>query len=321
MDEEDVHSVVIGGVAVTSKPQRRPRKEAAGATAAIAAVAAAADEQTSTGDGEVFAFTADLLLPPSSSSNSSSSSMRLIGLEYLDHTADIIVHAVSPSLGALFACVAMGMFNYMTDLLLVRPTESQLISAKGRDLSGLLFAFLNEMHALYGEVYFFVSQIKDIRFRTEAATSAATAAESPAAAADTTQQQQQQQLVVECLAFGERFDRTRHSQGTEIKAVTFHQLKLLLTRQQQQQQQQQQEQQQEGEVEVVEDVAGLADLESLEAQLKDGNLRLEAYVVAPAGEQLLPPAAAVASSNECCAPPCLLLLQQWQLSCLAAACA
>ncbi|KAL8444554.1 hypothetical protein Emag_005450 [Eimeria magna] len=290
MDEEDVQSVVIGGVAVTSKPQRRPRKEAA---AAATTAAAAADELTSEGGGEVYDFTADLLLPPSSSSSSSSSSsMKLIGLEYLDHTADIIVHAISPSLGALFACAALGMLNYMTDLLLVRPTECLKVSARGRDISGLCFNFLNEVHALYGESYFFVSRIQDVRFRKEAIPSAA-AADAPAAAADTPQQQQQQQqLIVECRAFGERFDKTRHSQGTEIKAVTFHQLKLLLTRQQQQQQQQQEQQQQqqqeqqqqeqqqqEQQLEVVEDIAGLSDMDILEAKLKDGDVRLEAYVV------------------------------------------
>ncbi|KAL8446412.1 hypothetical protein Emed_004866 [Eimeria media] len=314
MDEEDVQSVVVGGVTVTSKPQRRPRK-----AAAAAAATAAADELTREEGGEVYDFTADLLLPPTTSSSSSSSSnsssnnsssssssnnssssgtiMRMTGLEYLDHTADIIVHAVSPSLGALFACAAFGMFNYMTDLLLIKPTECMHISARGRDLAGLLFDFLNEMHALYGESYFFVSRIKDIRFRTEATPAAAAADAAPAAAADTPQQQQQQQqqqqLLVECRVFGERFDKNRHSQGTEIKAVTFHQLKLLLTRQQQQQQQEQQQQQQEQqqqeqeqqqqqeqqEMEVVEDIAGLADLGALEAKLKDGDVRLETYVV------------------------------------------
>ncbi|KAL8425132.1 hypothetical protein Efla_006093 [Eimeria flavescens] len=298
MSEEEEASVVIGGVAVASRPQRRPRMAAAAAAAAESAAAAEESAAAAEADCEVFAFTPDMLLPPanlgsSKTSNSSSSSSTIgLGLEYLDHTADIIVHAVSPSLSGLFACAALGLFNYMTDLLLVRPLKTRRVSARARDLSGLLFAFLNEMHALYGEEYFFVSRIDRLTIRKQTLPPAAAAAASETAAPQTAQQQQQQQqqqeLVVECRACGEAFDKSRHSQGTEIKAVTFHQLKILVTKQQQQQQEQQQQeqlqqqqeqQQQEQQWEVVEDVGPLADPEAIEAALRSGQTRLEAYVV------------------------------------------
>merc|ERR1712003_268096 len=64
--------------------------------------------------------------------------------EYLDHTADIQLHAWGSTMTEAFEQVGVAMFGYMTELETVEYKKSFEINAKGHDLDSLLFHFLDE---------------------------------------------------------------------------------------------------------------------------------------------------------------------------------
>lgn len=123
------------------------------------------------------------------------------GFEYLDHTADVIIHAWGTSLREAFVNAGKGLFGYMTDTSKVEPRESRTIEATGSDLENLLFHFMDELLFLYGSEYFVVRELHITRLDEKA-------------------------CALVCDATGEPFDRDRHSQGTEVKAITMHEMKI-----------------------------------------------------------------------------------------------
>ena len=64
--------------------------------------------------------------------------------EYLDHTADVQLHAWGSNLQEAFENVAAAMFGYMTDIETVDMEVALEIEAEGEDIDGLLFHFLDE---------------------------------------------------------------------------------------------------------------------------------------------------------------------------------
>lgn len=64
--------------------------------------------------------------------------------EYLDHPADIQIHAWGDNLREAYEQAAMGMYGYMTDPETVEIEEVREVEAEAEDLQGLLFHFLDE---------------------------------------------------------------------------------------------------------------------------------------------------------------------------------
>ncbi|KEP61009.1 UNVERIFIED_CONTAM: archease family protein [Hammondia hammondi] len=126
---------------------------------------------------------------------------RRCGFEYLDHTADVIIHAWGSSLGEAFERAGQALFHYMTDTGRVEARERRTVEVSGRDLEDLLFHFLDELLFLYGSDYFVACKVSV-----------------------TDVDSANGRLV--CEVAGERFDRTKHSQGTEVKAITMHEMKI-----------------------------------------------------------------------------------------------
>lgn len=67
--------------------------------------------------------------------------------EYLDHTADVQIHAWGASLGDALCGAASGLWGYMTEPTSIEldpsPAGRRRIEARGRDAAGLLFNFLD----------------------------------------------------------------------------------------------------------------------------------------------------------------------------------
>ena len=127
--------------------------------------------------------------------------------EYLDHTADVILHAWGDSLVQAFQNGVIGMFGYMTDLSLVESLERKVIScdfeADSRDVSevDMLYRLLDECLYIFStEDYFIFKEIEITRIDEHG---------------------------FEAVVFGEPFDHSKHTQGTEIKAITFHGMQVL----------------------------------------------------------------------------------------------
>ncbi len=119
--------------------------------------------------------------------------------EIIDHTADIGLRAYGRDLNQLFINAAYGMFEIMADLKNVRPKESLKIKQEAPNIEELFLLWLSEL--------LYQSNSKKIIFKeflidklTENSISA--------------------------KAQGEKLDFKRHRLKTEIKAVTYHQLKV-----------------------------------------------------------------------------------------------
>jgi len=120
-------------------------------------------------------------------------------LEFLDHTADAGILVQAPDLKELFARAAWGMFSLVTDVDTIRLVERSRIRIEASDRPALMVNWLSELNyrhvterRLFGK--FAIVEIGEKWLFAE--------------------------------VHGERFDPARHKVFTEIKAVTFHDLRL-----------------------------------------------------------------------------------------------
>ncbi|XP_055146940.1 protein archease-like [Symphalangus syndactylus] len=80
--------------------------------------------------------------------------------EYLDHTADVQLHAWGDTLEEAFEQCAMAMFGYTTDTGTVEPLQTVEVETQGDDLKFLLFHFLDEWLYKFSADEFFIPREK-----------------------------------------------------------------------------------------------------------------------------------------------------------------
>ncbi|XP_044891429.1 protein archease isoform X2 [Felis catus] len=82
-------------------------------------------------------------------------------LGYLDHTADVQLHAWGDTLEEAFEQCAMAMFGYMTDTGTVEPLQTLEVETQGDDLESLLFHFLDEwLYKFSADEFFIPREVK-----------------------------------------------------------------------------------------------------------------------------------------------------------------
>jgi len=124
------------------------------------------------------------------------------GFQILDHTADIGVTAYGRSIEELFCNAALALFSLVTDLETVEERAEVSLEVKSQDVDGLLVEWLNEL------IYSFdVNHMLFKRFDIESLI-----------------HNEVNELKATC--HGEKFDPLRHKITREIKAATYHMLKL-----------------------------------------------------------------------------------------------
>ena len=119
--------------------------------------------------------------------------------EIIDHTADIGIKVHGKDLKSLFANAAYGMFDIMADLKNVRTKESLKIESEAPNVEELFLSWLGELLYQYNS--------KKIIFK-EFVIDKLT------------------ENTISASAQGEKLDLSRHALKTEIKAATYHQLKV-----------------------------------------------------------------------------------------------
>lgn len=117
----------------------------------------------------------------------------------IDHTGDLGIKVEAPTLPTLFERTAWGMFRLLTNLETVQPRKSYTVTVAGEDWEDLLVQWLSELNFLHVTEYvlfgtFSVDQLGAFRLKA--------------------------------LVEGEPVDAKRHTVYTEIKAVTYHGLKI-----------------------------------------------------------------------------------------------
>ena len=127
----------------------------------------------------------------------------LILLLDLDHTADVQLHAWGGTLIQAFENIVPCMFNYATDLSKVEidPEETIEFTVSGHDMQSLLFKYLDEFLFRFCTDYFCCKKAQIIEFDRE-------------------------KFSIRLQAFGEIYDQLKHSQGTEIKAITYSYMQI-----------------------------------------------------------------------------------------------
>jgi SHS2 domain-containing protein len=122
--------------------------------------------------------------------------------ELFEHTADLGLRAAAPDLGTLFADMAKCLFSAVVeDLDAVKPETAVAIEVVGTDREFLLFDWLKELlyrfetdHMLFGRF--------EVRVRDDGLTA---------------------------TVWGEPSDPDRHALSREVKAITYHELKVVPT--------------------------------------------------------------------------------------------
>ncbi|XP_022646211.1 protein archease-like [Varroa jacobsoni] len=125
-----------------------------------------------------------------------------IQYEYLDHTADVQLHAWGPDLKKCFEQVAIAMFGYMTEIEKVELLGHMDLTVSGTDMENLLFNYLDEfLYSFSTEPNFIARKVEIILF-------------------------DKANFTIRCRAYGERFDLAKHPQGTEVKAITYSNMQV-----------------------------------------------------------------------------------------------
>jgi SHS2 domain-containing protein len=120
-------------------------------------------------------------------------------LERLDHTADERVRVTASDQAQLFERAAWAMFDVLTDVPAVEPREELDVRVEADDVEALLVRWLSELNYLHLTGHMLFS-----RFRVTEVTD----------------------RELTARVGGEHIDPARHVVKTEIKAVTFHALRV-----------------------------------------------------------------------------------------------
>merc|ERR1712008_206508 len=125
--------------------------------------------------------------------------------EFMDHTADVILHSWGCDMKEAWEQVCVCFFAYMTELEKVELKATVEVEASGHDILDLLYHLLDEFLFSFGSEFIICRRIELLELDTE-------------------------NLRARARGYGERFDLAKHPQGTEIKAITMHQMKVLTPR-------------------------------------------------------------------------------------------
>jgi len=119
--------------------------------------------------------------------------------ETFEHTADLGLRIRAASLDELFADAARGLFSLIVpDLASVHPAEHRVLEIAGEPSETLLFDWLNELLYIYETSHLLLVEF-DVRVGPQGVTATVS---------------------------GEPIDRLRHQLDHEVKAITYHGLKL-----------------------------------------------------------------------------------------------
>ena len=119
--------------------------------------------------------------------------------EVIEHTADVGIRAWGRDAAELFANAALGMVSLMAEPASIKPNKSLKIEVKAGNTESLLVEWLNEL--------IYLTETKNLIFSRFSILGLT-------------------QIRLSAVAFGELIDPTKHELKTEIKACTYHDLKI-----------------------------------------------------------------------------------------------
>jgi len=130
--------------------------------------------------------------------------------EYLEHTADVYIVAYGSDLLELFSNAGLALFETMTDTSRIDGRVKKTVKALGFDLESLLYKWLEELLILYYSENIMCKEVVAEKLEIRRAADGV-----------------EYELVGFCI--GEEFDLNRHVPRIEVKAVTYHLMRILLS--------------------------------------------------------------------------------------------
>ena len=121
------------------------------------------------------------------------------GHREIDHTADLGFELWAPSLEALFAEAVSALAELCYDRSSVQPAEERAVVVAGSSVEERLVHFLQEIYLWLERDLWLASAASKVELGGDA---------------------------VRGVIRGERYDSRRHTLHTEIKAITYHQLRI-----------------------------------------------------------------------------------------------
>jgi SHS2 domain-containing protein len=126
------------------------------------------------------------------------------GFNFHDHTADITIECWAPSLTEAFEQAALATFEVILDTSTVKPQTTTDVVVTGTDLEELLVQWIGELIALIDISGQFFSKFHVNRIEAT-----------------------QDGYILEAQALGEEIDHEKHDTRTEVKAMTYADMKIL----------------------------------------------------------------------------------------------
>jgi len=123
----------------------------------------------------------------------------MIKFEPIEHTADIGIRAYGEDIQQLFSNAALGMYEQIADMSNVNPTETIEINAEAGDHEELLVVWLSELLYQYNGKNMLLREFSIERLAEDHIVS---------------------------FAKGEKIDLNKHILRKEVKAVTFHDVRI-----------------------------------------------------------------------------------------------
>lgn len=124
--------------------------------------------------------------------------------KFLEHTADTYIASYGSSIEEAFENAALAFFEVMTDTNTIKHQLEEIVEVKGDDMKALLYSWIEELLLRFdidGKIY--------SKFHIEALSS------------------MNNKYELRARVWGEPFDARKHPPRTEIKAITYHRMKIL----------------------------------------------------------------------------------------------
>ncbi|AHF80316.1 Hypothetical protein TES1_0930 [Thermococcus paralvinellae] len=128
--------------------------------------------------------------------------MKMRKWEHYEHTADIGIRGYGKTLEEAFENVAIALFDVMVDVRKVEPKEMREIEVSGEDLYALLYNFLEELLILHDTEGLVFSDF-DVKI-----------------------EKTKEGYKLKVKAYGEPLDYEKHEPKEEVKAITYHDMKI-----------------------------------------------------------------------------------------------
>lgn len=126
------------------------------------------------------------------------------GHEFVEHTADLGIRAWGPDVGAAFAEAALGLFGNMVDLSRAEPKGEAVLELEADSPERLLYQFLDELLFRHQRDLLVFSGF------------------------DVTVSGGEGAWRLRAVVRGEDLDAERHGHVHEVKAITYHELRVSL---------------------------------------------------------------------------------------------